>query len=70
MDDPDEQKKLFHCALTNCPGTNGALGSITPELLVSMFSQQEKRGASDVGAKDYIVADEGTGGAKRVKAAE
>lgn len=41
MTDKDPRKRCFHCVFTNCPGTEGALGSITPELLGSLFSQAE-----------------------------
>ena len=41
MADKDPRKRCFHCVFTNCPGTNGALGSITPELLASLFTSSE-----------------------------
>lgn len=39
MADEDPRKRLFHCVFTDCPGTNGALGSITPELLSMLFTR-------------------------------
>jgi PAS domain-containing protein len=41
MADKDPRKRCFHCVFTNCPGTKGALGSITPELLSSLFTTPE-----------------------------
>ena len=41
MADKDPRKRCFHCVFTNCPGTNGALGSITPELLASLFTTSD-----------------------------
>jgi PAS domain S-box-containing protein len=38
MADHDPRQRCFHCVFTNCRGTNGALGTITPELLASLFS--------------------------------
>jgi hypothetical protein len=43
MNDKDPRKRCFHCVFTNCPGTNGALGSITPELLASLFDVSESK---------------------------
>ncbi len=43
MDDKDPQKRFFHCVFTNCRGTNGALGSITPKLLASLFAKPSRR---------------------------
>jgi hypothetical protein len=37
MADEDVRKRCFHCMFTDCPGTNGTLGSITPELLAMLF---------------------------------
>eukprot|EP00980_Cylindrotheca_fusiformis_P030905 scaffold25619_cov137-Cylindrotheca_fusiformis.AAC.2 len=37
MTDDDPQKRCFHCTFTNCPGTNGSLGMITPDLLTALF---------------------------------
>jgi hypothetical protein len=38
MTDVDVRKRCFHCIFTDCQGTNGALGSVTPELLEALFS--------------------------------
>lgn len=38
MDDEDPNKRCFHCVFTNCKGTDGALGLLTPELLESLFT--------------------------------
>jgi PAS domain-containing protein len=43
MADKDPRRRCFHCVFTNCQGTNGALGSITPELLASLFSMPLRR---------------------------
>jgi hypothetical protein len=40
MTDDEPRKRCFHCVFTDSPGTNGALGSVTPELLSSLFTQQ------------------------------
>ena len=42
MADEDPRKRLFHCVFTDCPGTNGSLGSVTPELLAMLFTRQRK----------------------------
>ena len=42
MMDDDPRKRCFHCVFTDCPGTNGALGSVTPELLSLLFAQQQR----------------------------
>lgn len=42
MTDDDPRKRCFHCVFTDCPGTNGALGSVTPELLSLLFAQQQR----------------------------
>lgn len=43
MADEDPKKRCFHCVFTDCPGTNGALGSITPELLALLFTAPEPK---------------------------
>jgi hypothetical protein len=43
MADEDPKKRCFHCVFTDCPGTNGALGSITPELLAVLFTTPEPK---------------------------
>ena len=48
MGDEDPRKRLFHCVFTDCPGSDeGALGSITPELLARLFT---RRGRSELSA--------------------
>lgn len=39
MADKDPQKRCFHGVLTDCPGTYGSIGSITPELMSKIFSE-------------------------------
>lgn len=51
MADEDVRKRCFHCMFTDCPGTDGALGSITPELLAMLFpgnvgQKQHQRGSN------------------------
>ena len=41
MTDNDVTKRCFHCAFTDCPGTNGALGTVTPELLSALFTSNQ-----------------------------
>lgn len=43
MADEDPKKRCFHCVFTDCSGTNGALGSITPELLALLFAPPEPK---------------------------
>jgi hypothetical protein len=43
MADKDPRRRCFHCVFTNCRGTNGALGTLTPELLASLFSIPPRR---------------------------
>ena len=45
MTDKDPRKRLFHCVFTDCPTSNGSLGSITPELLSLLFV---RHGKSDI----------------------
>lgn len=40
MTDDDPRKRCFHCVFTDCSGTNGSLGSITPDLLSMLFTKQ------------------------------
>lgn len=47
MADEDPRKRLFHCVFTDCPGTNGTLGSITPELLAMLFTRHWKPETSE-----------------------
>ena len=41
MFDDNPKKRCLHCILTDVPGTNGAVGSVTPELLSILFSKQQ-----------------------------
>lgn len=41
MTDNDMTKRCFHCAFTDCPGTKGALGTVTPELLSALFTRSQ-----------------------------
>lgn len=43
MGDKDPKKRCFHCVFTNFRGTDGALGSLTPELLMSLFASGGRR---------------------------
>ena len=64
MSDSDVRKRCFHCAFTDCPGTKGTLGTVTPELLSALFSSpviekptpQEQEG--NVSAKQGVEDDE------------
>jgi PAS domain-containing protein len=40
MTDEDPRKRCFHCIFTDCPGTKGSMGSVTPELLSHLFSKR------------------------------
>ena len=40
--DPNPRKRCFHCTFTDCPGTNGTLGIVTPDLLAALYSNPEK----------------------------
>jgi hypothetical protein len=42
MSDKDRDKRCFHCVITDSPGTNGAFGSVTPELFAVLFSPNGK----------------------------
>lgn len=39
MTDDDPRQRCFHCVFTDCPGADGALRSVTPELLSLLFNQ-------------------------------
>lgn len=41
MSDEDPRKRCFHCVFSNCVGTNGTLGILTPDLLASLFAAPE-----------------------------
>lgn len=47
MTDDDPRKRCFHCVLTDCPGTNGAMGFITPELLAMLFTERIDNGVEE-----------------------
>eukprot|EP00804_Cyclotella_cryptica_P019387 CCRYP_021123-RA/>CCRYP_021123-RA protein AED:0.03 eAED:0.03 QI:358/1/1/1/1/1/3/324/932 len=49
MFDEDRDQRCFHCIITDCPGTNGAFGRVTPELLAMLFTPNEKEKFKDVG---------------------
>jgi hypothetical protein len=38
LNDKDPRRRCFHCVFTNFPGTNGSLGSLSPDLLASLFA--------------------------------
>ena len=38
MEDMNRDQRCFHCILTDCPGTDGKLGSVTPELFAKLFN--------------------------------
>jgi hypothetical protein len=40
MKDDDPKKRCFHCLFTDCPGSNGTLGSVTPELMATLFTHR------------------------------
>jgi hypothetical protein len=37
MDDENRDQRCFHCVLTDCPGSNGKLGCVTPKLFSTLF---------------------------------
>jgi PAS domain-containing protein len=39
MTDDDPRKRCFHCVFSDFPGTNGFLGTVTPELLSKLFTR-------------------------------
>lgn len=41
LPDEDPRKRCFHCIFTDCPGTKGSLGSVTPELLAMLFTDHK-----------------------------
>jgi len=44
MPDDDVRKRCFHCVFTDCKGTDGKMGFITPELLAKLFAEPETAG--------------------------
>jgi hypothetical protein len=38
MPDEDISKRCFHCVFTDCKGTDGKMGFITPDLLAKLFA--------------------------------
>jgi len=46
MSDTDIRKRCFHCAFSDCKGTKGALGAVTPELLSALFNSSRTLVAS------------------------
>jgi hypothetical protein len=53
MTDQDPRKRCFHCTFTNCPGTDGALGTITPDLLVALFTSPESSNTKSSSRRKY-----------------
>ena len=47
MSDEDRDQRCFHCIITDCPGTNGAFGRVTPELLAMLFNPNEMDKSKD-----------------------
>ena len=45
MMDMNRDQRCFHCILTDCPGSNGRLGSVTPELFAKLFNPTTNNGA-------------------------
>ena len=43
MEDEKMANRCFHCILTDCPGTNGELGIVTPELFQKLFTPSNKK---------------------------
>jgi hypothetical protein len=37
MDDENRDQRCFHCVLTDCPGSNGKLGCVTPNLFSTLL---------------------------------
>ena len=46
MEDENRDQRCFHCILTDCPGTHGKLGSVTPELFALLFTPSKKKAAA------------------------
>lgn len=40
MKDEDPKKRCFHCLFTDCPRSSGTLGSVTPDLLGTLYTHQ------------------------------
>ena len=54
MEDENRDQRCFHCILTDDPGTEGKLGSVTPELFAMLFTPRgakKKKKAVEVMAK-------------------
>ena len=49
MEDGNRDQRCFHCVLTDCPGTNGKLGSLTPELFDMLFTPSRSVGKKKTG---------------------
>jgi hypothetical protein len=45
MMDMNRDQRCFHCILTDCPGSNGRLGCVTPELFAKLFNPTTNNGA-------------------------
>ena len=68
MKDSNPNKRCFHCALTDCPGTRGQMGLATPELLDMLFSKtideepcantSPRNSNDDLGEDNVVVKDE------------
>ena len=41
MDDENRDQRSFHCVLADCPGSNGKLGCVTPELFATLFATKK-----------------------------
>jgi hypothetical protein len=60
MVDEDPHRRFFYCILTDKPGTNGAIGSVTPDLLALLFAEQVD--SNDTNAEPASAREDGKHG--------
>jgi hypothetical protein len=49
MEDENRDHRCFHCILTDYPGTDGKMGSVTPELFAMLFAPSDKKASIEQG---------------------
>lgn len=73
MTDKNPQRRCFHCAITDHPGTNGAMGYVTADLLKMLFAdnqfatgpKQVSSSSSDSDANNTSKDEEKSGGTEK-----
>lgn len=60
MPDEDAHKRCFHCVFTDCKGTDGKMGFITPELLAELFEEPQTASTKLARARKPVATEANT----------